>query len=103
VTLQPDLVTEVEWWTHPAFEEKAAREAAELVAARVLQPVLRSRGAVSAEAAELAGDEAFSKDMNELFTSAATGKYIPPTLVDAIRRIEDLERRLDLLEQRAPR
>ena len=45
-----DHVRYVRWWEHPEFEHKAAREAAESVAFEVLNPVLRSRGNVTAAA-----------------------------------------------------
>src|SRR3954447_23265179 len=48
-TLNPDAVREVRWWEHPSFEDKAQRQAAELVAFRVLDPALRSRGGIGTE------------------------------------------------------
>ncbi len=92
VTLQPDLITEARWWTHPALTDMAAHEAAEQVAAEVLRPVLRSRGAVSGEA-HLA-DATFREAMDELFRGEAAGCHVPPTLEDALRRIGELERRV---------
>src|SRR5262245_37892890 len=50
VALNPELVRVVAWWEHPSFDEKGSREAAELIAAQVLNPVLTSRGTSSSEA-----------------------------------------------------
>jgi hypothetical protein len=81
-------------------------EAAALVTFDVLDPVLRSRGAVLKDARTLYGDEAFRADMQALFNGEPTGRLIIPTLQDALERIEALERqladvtrRLALLEQ----
>src|SRR4051794_39391074 len=43
-TLNPDAVRAVRWWEHAFFDDKVARQAAELVAFRILDPALRSRG-----------------------------------------------------------
>ena len=44
VSLNPDLLTSMEWWEHPSFGETVNLKAAEMVAFEVLQPALRSRG-----------------------------------------------------------
>ena len=46
-SLNPDHVTNLSWWEHSDFEVSAKLKAAELVAFEVLNPVLRSRGAVN--------------------------------------------------------
>jgi len=46
VSLNPDLVVKVSWWEHVDFANTSILTAAELVAFDVLDPVLRSRGAV---------------------------------------------------------
>ena len=44
VVLNVDQIKEVRWWLNPEFYDDNIREAAELIAFDVLQPVLRSRG-----------------------------------------------------------
>lgn len=43
-------VTAIAWWTGPVFEEKSSREASEIIAFEILNPILRSRGSISAGA-----------------------------------------------------
>jgi hypothetical protein len=100
VRLNPDLVTEVAWWTHPAFAERARLEAAEMVAFDVLQPTLRSRGASQMEARRLYKDGAFYAEMSALFTAEPAGTLAILTLPDALERIAELERRVAALEAR---
>lgn len=98
VRLNPDRITEVAWWTHPTFTERASLEAAEMVAFDVLQPTLRSRGAVQMEARQLYTDEGFRAEMRALFAADPSGTLAIPTLPDALERIADLERRVAALE-----
>lgn len=98
VSLNPDLVTEVRWWEHPRFTERAVLLAAELVAFDVLEPALRSRGGITGEAKQLYFDESFSVSMRSHFASEATGRLLIPTLQATLERIEDLERRVAALE-----
>jgi hypothetical protein len=98
VSLNPDLVIEVRWWEHPTFADSTRLEAAELVAFDVLEPALRSRGAIRAPARELAGESAFRQEMRKLFAAEAVGQLIIPTFQDALERIAELERRLAAVE-----
>lgn len=100
VRLNPDLITEVSWWTHPAFAERARLEAAEMVAFDVLQPTLRSRGASQVEARRLYEDTGFYAEMSALFAAEPAGTLAIPTLPDALERIAELERRVAALEAR---
>jgi predicted GIY-YIG superfamily endonuclease len=101
VSLNPSLVTELRWWEHPKFVERAAREAAELVAFDVFEPILRSRGAIMAAANDLYAEQQFRSEMTALFTTDATGRLMIPTLQDALERIATLERRVEALERQA--
>ena len=101
--LNPDHVTQVRWWEHPDFASKDALEAAELVAFSVLDPVLKSRGAISERAKELQSDAAFVRKMRSLFSKEPTGHLYIPTLEDAMERIADLESRIVDLEKRLRR
>jgi len=96
--LNPEFVTEINWWEYPKFTEQDDLEAAELVAFDVLQPALRSRGAVTARAQALYDDAGFSDATRKLFAGSPAGKLVLPTLPEAIRRIVALERRIVALE-----
>jgi hypothetical protein len=98
VSLNAELVTEVAWWEYRAFAERSRLEAAELVAFDVLEPTLRSRGAIQADARTWYQDAAYNTAMHTLFESEPTGRLTIPTLQDALEHIADLERRIALLE-----
>lgn len=100
VSLNPALVTEVRWWEHPEFSDKAVRLAAELVAFDVLEPALRSRGGITTAAKQLYEDVDFKARMTSLFSGEATGRLAISTLQSAFERISDLERRVLLLESK---
>lgn len=103
VTLIPDLVTEVHWWEHPEFVNRAATlEAAELVAFEAFNPALRSRGTIQEQAKQLYDNEEFRKRMHSLFSGKPTGRLVLPTLQDVFERIAELERRVAELEKRLP-
>lgn len=99
-SLNPNLVTEVRWWEHPRFAEQAWREAAELVAFKVLDPVLRSRGTVQDAVRTILADPTFTTAMEVLFAGDPAGRLSIPTLQDALDRIEALEHRLAALEEK---
>jgi hypothetical protein len=100
VRLDPGRITEVHWWCHPAFAERSGLEAAEICAFPVLNPTLRSRGAVRGDAQALADIATFEDEMRALFLGAPTGRFRPYTLTEAMQRIDDLETRLAALERR---
>lgn len=98
-SLNPDLVTKVQWWEHADFEQRAVLEAAELVAFNVLEPVIRSRGAITERARLLHADATFHEQKKAMFEGAPTGVLIIHTLQHALERIRELERRVEALEQ----
>ena len=100
VSLNPDLVTEVRWWTHRDFGDRNVLQAAELVAFEVHQPALRSRGGIPGKAKELYEDSDFRGKMAALFDSEPAGRLVIRTLREAFARIADLEKRLGALEAR---
>lgn len=100
VSINPELVTEVRWWEDRGFNQRPWLEAAELIAADILNPVLRSRGGIQNEARNVAADPEFAATMHTLFSGPATGRLVLPTLQDALDRIATLEQRLDQLTQR---
>lgn len=99
-SLNPTLVTEVRWWEHERFAEQAPLKAAELIAFKVLDPVLRSRGAVQDAVRMILNDPTFTSAMGALFTGDPTGRLSIPTLQDALDRIEALEHQLAALEKK---
>lgn len=101
VSLNPELVTGVAWWTRPDFEDADALLAAELVAFDVLDPVLRSRGGVREGARRLVADDAFRAGVERLLAEGPSGRLEMPTLSEALDRIAALEERLAELERRA--
>jgi hypothetical protein len=98
VGLNVDHVALAAWWVHPAFSDKDHRLAAELIAFRVLEPALRSRGGISAQAESLSNDPQFATDMAALLQGEPTGTYQPATLSDLADRIANIEARLRRLE-----
>jgi len=99
VTLNPNLVRRVVWWTDRRFSDRTSLEAAELVASKVLKPVLRSRKRVPTKATVLLGDHAFVECVTRL-TEVPENEIIIPCLEDALERISRLEDRLQALENR---
>ena len=100
VGINPDHVTEVRWWEHPAFKERHVLEAAELVAYEVLDPALRSRGKIRQQAKQVYAQEAFRRDMRALFTGDPAGRLRLLTLQDVIERLAELEERLRAVERK---
>ena len=66
VQLNPDKVTQLQWWEHPGFADRRTLEAAEMVAFNILEPALRSRGADRRDSRELFQDETFRSEMYAL-------------------------------------
>jgi hypothetical protein len=100
VSLNPALVTEIDWWTSEDFSDRVTLEAAELVAFEVLEPALRSRGAVTAAAKSLADSSKFALTMSALFRGPPAGHMTFADTEQVHERLDDLERRVQLLESR---
>jgi len=97
--LNPDYVTELRWWQDKSFKKKVSREAAEVIAEEVLEPVLRSRGKVASNAERLAKEKDFRTEMVALFSrNEATGHLTLETLQDALERLAEHENRLVAIE-----
>jgi len=99
VSLNPENVVEVCWWEHPKFSERTIREAAELVAFEVLNPALRSLAPELKRARRAYDDRSFRDEMTSLLSGEPTGRFVVPSLRGALKRIEELERRLSALEE----
>jgi hypothetical protein len=99
--LNPDFITELRWWVNQKFNDRNVLEAAELVAFSLFDPSLRSRGNIRKTASELYKRPDFQKEMKEFFSREPDGRFVIPTLQDALRRIEQLEKRITKLESRS--
>jgi hypothetical protein len=97
--LNVDAVSHLEWWEHARFSEAMERQAAELVAFDVLDPVLRSRGNHPSPAKELYVEAAFVVEMRALFEIPPTCRLVLPRLSDVAQRVREIDERLRTLEQ----
>ncbi len=98
VGLNIDHVTYVAWWVHPSFGDESHRLAAELIAFRVLEPALRSRGGIRQSAIDLSEDPGFITKIEALLSGEPSGRYQPPALHDLADRVAELEVRVKKLE-----
>ena len=99
VSLNPDLVRAVDWWTHDGFSDSVTLEAAELVAFDVLDPTLRSQGWPSLPARELSSKTQFIESFRKLFLGPPSASLTIERLAGLSARIQNLEARLDLVER----
>ncbi len=74
-------------------------EAAELVAFEVLDPVLRSRGGITADAKQLALNPSFRQDIEALLAAPPAGTILLPTVHTVLQRLDALEQRVVALER----
>jgi hypothetical protein len=98
-SLNPEHVTQVRWWEAKEFTDEDSLHAAEVVAIRVLDPALRSRGSVRSKALELLADPLFDRTYSALFEGEPTGVLHVPSLTGALERIAQLEQRICSLEK----
>ena len=98
VSLNVEYVTQVDWWADPMLEDETARHAAELVAFRVLDPALRSRGAARRVATEMATDPEFVRKIEGMLQSPS-GRYFPQRLQRLTTVVEDLAVRVEALKR----
>ena len=100
VSLNPEFVTEVQWWEHPEFEKKDVLRAVELVAFFVFEPALRSRGGITDRARKLYDSDGFFRRWRTILEGEATGRLVIHTASDIRHRLADHEARLHALEQK---
>jgi len=82
-SLNPDKIEKCHYWTHKKFFEKEYLEAAELIAFKILNPILGSRGSPSSNAKEFQ-DKEFISQMEELFSGRPTGSVSFPDISWAV-------------------
>ena len=99
-SLNPDKISECNWWWHKTFAKKEYLEAAELIAFEKLNPPLGSRGSPGSAALELAQDKDFISQMEELFSSPPTGFIVFHDLSWAVSKIRELENEIKLLKEK---
>ncbi|MBC9785526.1 hypothetical protein H1S01_13545 [Heliobacterium chlorum] len=92
VSLNLEHLSEIRWWTRPDFVNEAFLQAAELIAFDILNPTLRSRGAITEQAKQLYNSEEFKRTATEIFNRESDGKLVLPSLQEALERIEKLEK-----------
>jgi len=97
VSLNPDYVTEIQWWEYPDFSDRGFLEAAEEVAFDIFNPILRSRGKLTIRAQELLNNPEFKAKMTGLFNSSPSGNLEFFDFQDVIDRISKIEEKLDKL------
>lgn len=98
--LNPDYVTEIWWFSHPKFYDRNTLIASELVAFDHFEPTLRSRGSIPEIALELYRRDEFQKEMKKLLMQGPTGKLDIPTLQEALKKIDRLEKRIITMEKK---
>ena len=96
--LNPDKVARICWWL-TTFSDKAHLEAAELVAFKVLNPSLRSRGNVPKHAKPILEDQTFHDEMERLFRGDPSGIFQPKTFDNLVDLVLKLEKRVSELEK----
>ena len=101
--LNPDYVSDVRWWIHDDFADKDVRKAAEVIAAEILDPVLKSRRGPTDKAQGKLGEADFQTRMKSLFESQPAGHLKILTLKDALNKIDNLQDRILALEIRLRR
>jgi len=99
VSLNPDLVTEVRWWSHERFIEKEFREAAKEIAFTVLEPELCSRKKSTKKSQEMIDDEEFTQEMQELFEREPSGTLHLDNFDDLRSKIRTLENEVEKLKK----
>ena len=72
-SLNPDYVKKVSWWKHDLFTSPDNLIAAELIAFKQLNPIIRSQGNKT-QANEISNDEDFTNEMVQLFQGEPSGE-----------------------------
>jgi hypothetical protein len=100
VSLNPDYVTALKWWEDPDFSKREYLEAAEEIAFKIFDPVLRSRGNLTGRGDVLLKNNEFNEKMENLFNNDPTGSLEFPDFQDLLERLTDLEMEIKTLKNR---
>lgn len=99
VSLNPDYVTALAWWEHPDFSKREYLEAAEEVAFRIFDPVLRSRGKLTEKTDVLLKSSEFNIKMKVLFKGTPAGYLEFPDFQDLLERLDMLDVEVKFLKK----
>ena len=97
--LNPEKVGHICWWLNPKFSDKGYREAAEVIAFKILNPSLRSRGKVINRTKPFLEDQTFCDEMARLFRSKPSGVFYPKTFDNLADLVLELQNRVSELEK----
>ena len=97
--LNPEKVGYIRWWLNPKFSDKGYREAAEVIAFKVLNPSLRSRGKVINRTQPFLEDQTFCDEMECLFRDEPSGAFYPKTFDNLVDLVLELDKRVSELEK----
>jgi hypothetical protein len=100
VSLNPDYVTALKWWEDPDFSKREYMEAAEEIAFKIFDPVLRSRGNLTGRGDNLLKNEEFNTKIEILLKNDPTGSLEFPDFQDVIERLSDLEVKIKSIEKK---
>jgi hypothetical protein len=103
VSLNPDYVTALKWWEHPDFSKREALEAAEEIAFRIFDPVLRSRGNLTERGEILYKNPDFNKKREMLFHDNPSGSLEFPDFQDILEKVSELEIEIKFLKKQIDR
>lgn len=96
--LDPEKVGHICWWL-TRFSDKDHLEAAEIVAFKVLDPSLRSRGKITKRAKAILENQAFCDEMECLFRDEPSGAFYPKTFDNLVDLVLELDKRVSELEK----
>lgn len=99
-SLDPDYVTGIKWWECKDFSDEDYREAAEIVAFKILDPTLRSRGNHSTESKELENNADFRKKIQLLLDQKPSGEREFPDFQDLLDKLNEMENEIKSLKNR---
>lgn len=103
--LNPDKVSHICWWLHPKFFKANGKanednlKAAEFIAAKVLNPVLRSRSNPGNRAKTILENQTFVGEMECLFRDDPSGIFQPKTFDNLAKLVLELYERVSELEK----
>jgi hypothetical protein len=100
VSLNPDYVTALTWWEYPDFSKREYLEAAEEIAFKIFDPVLRSRGNLTDRGEQLLKNVDFNNKMEEIFRGTPSGSLEFPDFQDLLERLTELETEIKSLKCR---